>query len=103
MPFRGETEPGWGLAWRQLARQHWRLHRDLTPGGKPVLTSAADQAIRPFRICLEASKPDDDAEPPGQHMLINLVDPIRFHRHLGRQWTYLVLFHSQEHEPDPVS
>lgn len=102
MPFRAGTEAGWGLAWRQLARQHWRLHRDLTPGGKHVLTSAADQAIRPFRICLQASKPTDGIEPPSNHMTIDLADPMRFQRHLGRQWTYLVLLHSLDHEPDPA-
>jgi hypothetical protein len=100
-PFRARTPEGWGLAWRQLARQHWRLHRDITPCGKPVLAGMRDQAIKPFRICLHASEPDpmqDDAA--HLYMTIMLADPLRFQRHLGAQWTYLVLLHSLNHEPD---
>lgn len=103
MPFHGHTEKGWGLAWHQLARQHWRLHRDITPGGKPILTSGRDQAIKPLRICLQASHAADPQDGDADlYMTIHPADPLRLQRHLGRQWTYLVLLHRLDHEPDPA-
>lgn len=102
MMFRAETTPGWGWAWARLSGRHWRLCRDLEPAGLPVLISPEDTDNRPFCICLHQSdaSPQHDASYTDKLLRIKLADPLLFQRRLGRQWTYLALLQSLDHEHD---
>lgn len=97
MACTASVDQGWGWAWSQLAGQHWRLRRDITSDGSPALLSPDDMPTRPFCIGLRSPAP----RLLGAHLQVRLADPIRFQRHLGRQWTYLALLISLDHEPDP--
>lgn len=101
MVFKARTAPGWGWAWSRLSGRHWRLCRDLDPAGHPVLLSPADTGVHPF--CISLHHADPSSSPEGQDgtlMRIHLSDPLRFQRRLGRQWTYLALLQSLDHEHD---
>jgi hypothetical protein len=94
--FSADVDPGWGSAWSGLTATHRRLHRDVSPEGLPVLVSQGGQSERTFSICLHATQ----STTHGTVLQIRLTDPIRFQRHLGRQWTYLALLQSLDHELD---
>ncbi len=99
MACMASVDTGWGWAWAQMTGQHWRLRRDITADGSPALFSPDAMPGRPFCIGLRTPAP----RLLGTHLQIRLADPIRFQRHLGRQWTYLALLISLDHEPAPIA